>query len=111
MSRRRWRLSKLCANCQDWKARFRYRGRVKASLRSPTARWGRASAGQADRDQVLCFQCWRSEMDRSRARQLALPLSPVAPHSVRGDLNDRQLAHRARMLEHMTRSVKVRFGS
>jgi hypothetical protein len=111
MSSRRRRFIKLCADCQERKARFKYRGGVKASLRSPTARWRRASARQADRDHVVCFQCCRAGMNRSRARQLGLPLSPNAPYCAPGDLSHRQLAHRARMLEHMTRTVKVRFGS
>ena len=48
-----------CVSCRARKARFRYRGVVKA-----------------DRDHTLCFECYRSERQRSRARLLANP-SPM----------------------------------
>jgi hypothetical protein len=85
----------LCAACQERKARFRYRQKVRA-----------------DRDHTLCFECYRSEVDRTRARrlveasvrvQMPLPLGswlgsdgPV--------LNDRQRVHRQRMLDHLQRT-------
>jgi hypothetical protein len=43
----------LCAVCQQRKARFRYRGEVRA-----------------DRDHTLCFKCYRGEVNRARARRL-----------------------------------------
>ena len=43
-----------CHRCRDRKARFRYRGIVKS-----------------DRDHVLCFECYRSELNRQRARRLS----------------------------------------
>ena len=43
----------LCAACQERKARFRYRGEVRA-----------------DRDHTLCFECFRGEVNRARARRL-----------------------------------------
>ena len=43
----------LCAACRERKARFRYRGVVKA-----------------DRDHTLCFQCVRAATNRLRARVL-----------------------------------------
>ena len=49
----------LCQSCRDRKARFRYRGIVRA-----------------DRDHTLCFECYRSERDRQRSRLLTEP--PVA---------------------------------
>jgi hypothetical protein len=48
---------KLCIGCRARKAKFRYRGAVRA-----------------DRDHTLCFQCFRSQVDRDRARQLAGPV-------------------------------------
>lgn len=42
----------LCAACEQRKARFRYRGRVRA-----------------DRDHTLCFECYRGEINRARARR------------------------------------------
>jgi hypothetical protein len=42
-----------CRNCQAHRARFRYRGRVRA-----------------DRDHTLCFRCFRAEVNRLRARHL-----------------------------------------
>ena len=44
----------VCRGCFCRPARFRYEGQVRA-----------------DRDQTLCFRCFRSEMDRQRARRLA----------------------------------------
>lgn len=46
--------SRLCVGCQGRKARFRYRGAVRA-----------------DRDHTLCFECFRSETNRVRARRMA----------------------------------------
>ena len=51
--RRSRRLRTLCAACQERKARFRYRGEVRA-----------------DRDHTLCFQCYRAEINRTRSRRL-----------------------------------------
>ena len=42
-----------CQSCRSRKARFRYRGSVRA-----------------DRDHTLCFECYRSERERQRARRL-----------------------------------------
>ena len=44
---------KLCQGCHERKARFQYRGIVRA-----------------DRDHTLCFECYRSERDRQRSRSL-----------------------------------------
>jgi hypothetical protein len=85
------RASKLarqaCQRCQERKARFQFRGKVRA-----------------DRDHVLCFECFRSERDRRRARMLDAvqvePL-PVFLHSSAA-LSERQMAHRRRMLTHLT---------
>ena len=48
-----------CQSCRARKARFRYRGIVKA-----------------DRDHTLCFECFRAERDRYRAKLLANIASP-----------------------------------
>jgi hypothetical protein len=93
--RRRSKLVKtLCAVCQERKARFRYRGEVRA-----------------DRDHTLCFECYRGEVNRARARrlidaavtpQVRSPFGPSAGVS-RPVLDLRQIAHRKRMLEHLQR--------
>jgi len=44
---------KVCHRCRARKARFQYRGVVKS-----------------DREHVLCFECYRSEVNRLRARRL-----------------------------------------
>jgi hypothetical protein len=44
----------LCLGCRSQRARFRYRGRVRA-----------------DRDHSLCFRCYRSACDQLRARRMA----------------------------------------
>lgn len=94
----RRRLSKrfktLCAGCQERKARFRYRGEVRA-----------------DPDHTLCFECFRGEINRSRARRLADAATPLRTRSPFGHqaavsgrlLDQRQLAHRQRMLDHVQR--------
>ena len=82
----------LCAVCQERKARFRYRGEVRA-----------------DRDHTLCFECYRGEVNRARARRLidaaVTPQgrSPFGPASGVGRpvVDPRQIAHRQRMLEHL----------
>lgn len=72
----------LCQTCHERKARFEYRGRVKA-----------------DRDHTLCFQCFRAERDRRRAAML----SEVKPAMLRAPfqqpLTGQEVAHRRRMLE------------
>ncbi len=47
------RFRTLCAGCRARKARFRYRGEVRA-----------------DRDHTLCFECYRAELNRVRALRL-----------------------------------------
>lgn len=70
----------LCAGCQERKARFRYRDEVRA-----------------DRNHTLCFECFRGEVNRARARRMVD--AGVGP-SV---LDPRQIGHRQRMLEHLQR--------
>jgi hypothetical protein len=85
----------LCAACQERKAKFRYRGEVRA-----------------DRDHTLCFECHRGVINRARVRRLTegvtLPRtwSPFGrPQSVSpSSLNQRQVAHRQRMLDHLRRA-------
>ena len=102
----------LCEACRERKARFQYRGVVKA-----------------DRAHTLCFACFRSERDRLRARVLAasadermvvdgmageqdLRLPPLAPNAgapvegvpPAGVMTPAQRAHRFRMLAHLTRA-------
>jgi len=90
---RRTKLSrKLCAACQERKARFKYRCVVRA-----------------DRDHTLCFECYRGEINRARARrlnQVGNPLTMRSPFGLQqavhgGGLDERQLAHRQRMLDHL----------
>lgn len=92
--RRSKRVRTLCAACQARKAKFRYRGAVRAEA-----------------DHTLCFECYRGEINRTRARRLTetatQPRRP-SPFSnqevVAGRLLDqRQLAHRQRMLDHLQR--------
>lgn len=44
-------LRQRCQRCRDRKARFRYRGAVRA-----------------DGDHTLCFECYRSERERRRGK-------------------------------------------
>lgn len=49
-----------CAGCRSRRARFRYRGEVRA-----------------DHDHNLCFKCFRSLVDRLRARRLSIAAQPL----------------------------------
>lgn len=70
-----------CESCRQRKARFRYRGTVRA-----------------DRDHTLCFECYRSERDRRRARLMAA-VQAVPGRSPLGEvLTSRQVTHRRAML-------------
>ncbi len=76
-----------CQSCLDRKARFRYRGEVRA-----------------DRDHTLCFECYRSERDRRRAQRLLefeapKPVQAVLPG--KSSLTERAIAHRQAMLAHL----------
>ena len=75
-----------CQRCRDRKARFQYRGEVRA-----------------DRDHTLCFECYRSERDRQRAYRLSVtePAMLRSPFGVRATLSAREIAHRRRMLDHL----------
>ena len=75
-----------CQACHDRKARFRFRGKVRA-----------------DRDHVLCFACFRAQRDRHRAEGIRLICSALAER--RPPLTEREVAHRQRMLTHLAARV------
>ena len=55
---------------------------------------------------AICFQCFRAGVDRVRARreawsQRTLPFEGAAPQ-----LTPREIAHRQRMLDHLTQALK-----
>ncbi len=82
---------RACEACRERKARFQYRGAVKA-----------------DRDHTLCFECFRRERERQRARQLAnvptaIALQASAPVRTPRRLSERQVAHRKTMLANLAR--------
>ena len=92
--RRRFRRFRvLCAACRERKARFRYRGEVRA-----------------DRDHTLCFECYRRELDRLRARRFAQQPALLSSALLLESriLDERQLSHRQRMLSHLQHSRSVR---
>ena len=72
------RTRQTCQSCVDRKARFSYRGAVRA-----------------DRDHTLCFQCYRRERERQRAMRLSEVPAPaplrveLSAVAVRGSLNAR----------------------
>lgn len=71
----------VCAACRDRRAKFRHQGQVRA-----------------DRDHVLCFQCFRSLQEQSRAKRLAdLP----RPRPARPELTPAEIEHRLRMLAYL----------
>ena len=69
-----------------------------------------------ERDQTLCFECYRSERERQRAMlpleaEAVPPLQvPLPAAAVAGSLGDRQLAHRRTMLAHQERSATAGGG-
>jgi hypothetical protein len=78
---------KNCQSCKERKARFQYRGIVRA-----------------DRDHTLCFECYRAARDRRRAQLLAeseRPRPVSSPFADAPTLTDRNLAHRRAMLAHL----------
>ena len=80
----------MCQRCRDRKARFRYRGEVRA-----------------DHDHTLCFECYRSERNRQRAHRLS-PIEPSmlrSPFGARPPLSDHEVEHRRRMVAHLGRSL------
>jgi hypothetical protein len=88
----------LCATCRARKAKFRYRGEVRA-----------------DRDGTLCFECYRGELNRARGRRLIAPIIE-SPHRFPSDHHEhlsgeapglRRVAHRQRMLAHLRQSGTV----
>jgi hypothetical protein len=87
----------LCAACQARKARFKYRRVVRA-----------------DRDHTFCFECYRREVNRARARRLTQVVTPQRVSSPFGHMrvggeghDQRQLAHRQRMLDYLQRTPAV----
>ena len=87
---------KLCQKCRDRRARFRYRGAVRA-----------------DRDHTLCFACYRSERDRLRAVRTPEPrrTPPHGPFVQVQTLTLRQQAHRRLMLAHLQSGLQPGGGS
>jgi hypothetical protein len=90
-------VQRSCQSCRNRKARFQYRGVVRA-----------------DRDHTLCFECYRSEINRQRVRRLAAVssgpvralLPPRSPFDVMR-LSERQIAHRERMLNHLRHAAQA----
>jgi len=74
-----------CQRCRERKARFRYRGTVRA-----------------DRDHTLCFECFRAERERQRARMFTETTAPPALE-VRRVLGEKQITHRLAMLRNLER--------
>lgn len=95
--RRPSRRKRECEACRSRRARFRHRGVVKA-----------------DASHTLCFQCYKAERDRLRARQLLVP-RPALPERAGPRpawarppaLDEERLAHRMRMLAHLRRQAQI----
>ena len=85
---------RLCETCRERKARFRFRGVVKAN-----------------KDHTLCFECFRSERDRRRAGMLSdvepprLALPAAEP---RRSLTAAQIRHRQQMVAHLSGGLRRR---
>ena len=86
----------LCAACRERRARFQYRGEVRA-----------------DRQHVLCFQCFRAARERLRAWQIREGLRwTTSAEGLARDAPDpspvltkRQVEHRRAMLAHLQRQA------
>jgi hypothetical protein len=93
LHRRSRRFKTLCTSCQERKARFRYRREVRA-----------------DADHTLCFECYRGEINRAKARRLrdriaGPPMSPFGQSEIGARLRDtRHVAHRQLMLDYLHRA-------
>ena len=86
---------RLCERCRDRKAKFQYRGTVRA-----------------DRDHTLCFECFRAQREHNRAVSLSTAGEEpqlVSPFGAPRPLSTRQTAHRQAMLEHFERSAGRRY--
>ena len=91
----------MCQRCRDRKARFRYRGEVRADHDHPP------SLPELRRASTLCFECYRSERNRQRAHRLS-PIEPSmlrSPFGARPPLSDHEVEHRRRMVAHLGRSL------
>ena len=76
-----------CQSCRQRKARFQYRGAVRA-----------------DRDHALCFACYRSLREHRRAQGLTDQRPATVPRSpFPAPLTNRRIAHRRAMLAHLER--------
>jgi hypothetical protein len=87
---------RACQMCRGRKARFRCRGEVRA-----------------DRDHVLCFECFRAERNRRRAHLLAevRARQPLRAAVENGQpLTSRQIAHRWQMLHHLRADSRKAHG-
>lgn len=71
----------LCAACRERRAKYQSHGHVRA-----------------DRDHVLCFECFRSLREQTRAQRLA---TIDRPQPVRFTLTAAEINHRMRMLAHL----------
>jgi hypothetical protein len=83
---------RLCETCRKRKARFRFRGAVKAN-----------------KDHTLCFECFRSARDRRRAGTLSEVERPgpvLTPASMRQLLTAAQISHRQRMVAHLSGGLR-----
>jgi len=58
----------VCRGCASRRARFRYRGEIRA-----------------DRDHTLCFRCFRAEVNRARARRLYDVTTPAPLKAAMGE--------------------------
>ncbi len=79
---------RLCETCRERKARFRFRGVVKAN-----------------KNHTLCFACFRSERDRRRAgmlNEVERPRLAPTPAAPRRSLTAAQISHRQRMMAHLS---------
>jgi hypothetical protein len=89
-------LRRNCKCCRQRKARFQFRGAVRA-----------------DRAHTLCFECYRSQRDRRRAEMLAdrdRSRSAVSPFGGDRELTERSVVHRRAMLAHLQRQQRPARG-
>lgn len=85
---------RTCQLCRERKARFQYRGKVRA-----------------DRDHVWCFECYRSGASRRAQLPAAarFPKLPVSPFGYTNNaLTAAQCAHRRRMFDHLKTTANAR---
>jgi hypothetical protein len=81
---------RTCPSCRERNARFGYEGEI-----------------AADRDNTICFECFRLERDQREQRLADVAVLPPRSPFLR-PMTSRQVAHRHQMLVHLSAAAAHR---